>query len=137
MKARRRVEFTGVELVGGAELAAPVEKVDRTLEKAARRSGECAGDGARHGGGRSAAARDWGAAWYRMWMHAWGVEQADGGWAVRRRWERADDVVIFAVREAASGRSNTLFQAFPFFYYMQTAVFVSLLEQIILELHPN
>ena len=27
MKARRCVEFTGVELVGGAELAAPMEKV--------------------------------------------------------------------------------------------------------------
>jgi hypothetical protein len=38
MQARRRVEFTGVELTGGAELAAPMEKADHALEKAARRS---------------------------------------------------------------------------------------------------
>jgi hypothetical protein len=39
MQARQRVEFTGVELAGDAELAAPVEKADHALEKAVRRSG--------------------------------------------------------------------------------------------------
>jgi hypothetical protein len=35
MKARRRVEFTGVKLAGGVELAAPVEKdVASPVEKA-------------------------------------------------------------------------------------------------------
>jgi hypothetical protein len=35
MEARRRVEFTGVELVGGAELAALMEKAtEGSVEKA-------------------------------------------------------------------------------------------------------
>jgi hypothetical protein len=37
------------------------------------------------------------------WAHARGMERADGGRAVWHRWERADGVVIFAVRGAASG----------------------------------
>jgi hypothetical protein len=37
------------------------------------------------------------------WAHARGMERSDGGRAVRHRWERADGVVIFVVREAASG----------------------------------
>ena len=43
MKARRRVEFTDVELAGGVKLAAPVEKaVAGPVEKAA--ADPCAGE---------------------------------------------------------------------------------------------
>ena len=43
MEARRRVEFTDVELAGGAKLAAPVEKaVAGPVEKAA--AGPCVGE---------------------------------------------------------------------------------------------
>ena len=50
MEARRRVEFTGVELAGGAELAAPVEKAA---------AGHSGGEGGPHAGEGCEA--EWGA----------------------------------------------------------------------------
>ena len=92
--------FTGVELAGGAERTAPVEKA-----VAGRSSGE---GGRRAGEGREA---EWGArgrwSMARRGMgqwHAWcgmgaraGMERADGGRAMLHGQERADGVVISTV----------------------------------------
>ena len=62
MEARRHVEFTGVELTRGVEIAAPVEKTATGLvEKAAagRRAGEGLGGREAQWRGRKTGCRAW------------------------------------------------------------------------------